>query len=65
MAKGFYKDIVKILREQGYERSKGGKGSHEKWMHPRSGLILIVPHNLLSKHTANNILKSAGLEPKF
>jgi len=42
----------------------GGKGSHEKWRHDRTGRILIVPHPK-SRHTANEILKDAGLPKAF
>lgn len=63
MVKGFYSDVVVRLIEAGYERKKGGKGSHEKWKH-KSLPTLTVPKNMLSKHTCNAILKDAGL-PKL
>lgn len=63
MVKGFYNDVVELLASAGYQMKKGGKGSHEKWKH-KSRPTLTVPRNMLSKHTANGILKDAGL-PKL
>ena len=65
MAKGFYRDLSKILRKNGYEHVGNFKGSHEKWAHKTSGLVLQVPFNLKSRHTANGILKDADLDQKF
>jgi predicted RNA binding protein YcfA (HicA-like mRNA interferase family) len=42
----------------------GGKGSHEKWRQEETGRTLIVPHTK-SRHTANEILKDAGLPKAF
>ncbi|WP_413819680.1 type II toxin-antitoxin system HicA family toxin [Tateyamaria sp.] len=61
MVKGFYNDVVRMITEIGYYKiKKGGKGSHEKWAHETLPTVT-VPHNMLSKHTANGILKDAGL----
>lgn len=63
MVKGFYDTVVAMLADAGYQRGKGGKGSHEKWKH-KVLPTLTVPKNMLSRHTANGILKDAGL-PKL
>ena len=60
MAKGFYKIVTDELMRLGFERVKGGKGSHEKWRSMFAREVLIVPRNLKSRHTANGILKDAG-----
>ncbi|MDE2446342.1 MAG: type II toxin-antitoxin system HicA family toxin [Alphaproteobacteria bacterium] len=65
MPEGFYPDVFKELRSLGYELSKGGKGSHEKWSKPRKPRPILVPFNLVSRHTANAILKDAGSTKKF
>ena len=65
MAEGYYRDICKLLRQQGYEYLANAKGSHEKWQHPKSGKIVIVPRHLLSRHTANAICKDIGLGKRF
>lgn len=63
MPKDFYPDLVRLLREAGCERVPGGKGSHEKWKRP-DGQVFIVPRSK-SRHTANAVLKQAGLPKAF
>ena len=64
MAEGFYKELVKELKNLGYVYAEQAKGSHEKWR--ASGRqTLIVPRNLDKRHTANGILKMAGSTKKF
>lgn len=64
MPSDFYAELVRLLRAAGWRRVPGGKGSHEKWRHDESGRTLIVPHTK-SRHTANEILKDAGLPKAF
>lgn len=59
MADGFYKDVVLEISRFGFLFWKAAKGSHEKWRNDQ-GKVLIVPHNLKSRHTANGILRDAG-----
>jgi len=40
------------------------KGDHEKWK-SQDGKIVIVDHKILSRHTANEILKQAGIGKSF
>ncbi len=65
MPEGFYKEVAAELIRLGYARVKGGKGSHEKWAGKPDDALLIVPHNLKSRHTANGILKDAGSTVKL
>jgi predicted RNA binding protein YcfA (HicA-like mRNA interferase family) len=65
MPTGFYKDLVAEISSLGFVYWKQAKGSHEKWRHPISGIILIVQRNLDSRHTANVVLKAAGSTKKF
>lgn len=64
MAEGFYRDVTKALKAAGYAKVDGGKGSHEKWESPDE-LWVLVPRKLKSRHTANAIMRSAGLDRKF
>jgi predicted RNA binding protein YcfA (HicA-like mRNA interferase family) len=64
MPKDFYPDLVKLLLAAGCERLPGGKGSHEKWRSPISSHTFIVPRSK-SRHTANEVLKQAGLPKAF
>ena len=63
MVADLYPEITRLLVAQGWTRSVGGKGSHEKWRHP-DGRVLIVPRTS-SRHTANAIMKQAGLPKAF
>lgn len=65
MARGFYRQVIQQLSLLGFERTKGGKGSHEKWVSPAGDKTLTVPRHLKSRHTANNILKSAGSKQRL
>jgi predicted RNA binding protein YcfA (HicA-like mRNA interferase family) len=60
VAPDFCTAVLRERRAAGYVVKKGGKGSHEKWVHPDSGRTMIVPFNLKSRHTANAILKDIG-----
>ena len=64
MVSGFYDQVVKLLKVAGYYKANGGKGSHEKWCHENGLPTQTVPKTILSRHTANGILKDAGL-PKI
>lgn len=59
MVAGYYNAVTKELRRLGFLYQVNAKGSHEKWA-GEDGRILIVPRNLMSRHTANAILKDAG-----
>ena len=61
----FYADVRTILRDLGFELHRQGKGSHEIWRHPTTGVSVSVPRNLKSKNTANSILKHVGSDHKF
>jgi predicted RNA binding protein YcfA (HicA-like mRNA interferase family) len=60
-----YRELVKILRNNGWQLHRSGKGSHEIWVNPTTGRGVTVPRNTKSRHTANDVLKQAGLEKKF
>lgn len=56
MVQGFYDEVVRLLSEAGYYRHGGSK--HQKWCHETRPTVT-VPHKIMSKHTANGILKDA------
>lgn len=64
MPHDFYADLTRFLLAAGCERLPGGKGSHEKWRSPVNGQTFIVPRSK-SRHTANEVLKQAGLPKAF
>ena len=58
-------ELKKIFKEQGCEFFRQGKGDHEIWRDPRSDIKFVVDGNTKSRHTANAILKQAGLKKHF
>ena len=60
-----YRRVTQLLREHGCGIVRPGKGSHEIWFSPASGKHVTVPRSLKSRHTANEILKQAGLPKAF
>jgi predicted RNA binding protein YcfA (HicA-like mRNA interferase family) len=64
MPKSFYPDLIRLLRQAGFRRIEGGKGSHEKWRSADGRLTATVPH-AKSRLTANEVLKQAGLPKAF
>jgi predicted RNA binding protein YcfA (HicA-like mRNA interferase family) len=61
----FYRDLVTILRANGFQLLRSGKGSHEIWFNPITGRHVTVPRTTKSRHTANDVLKQAGLQKEF
>ena len=60
MASNYYKQVVDVLKENGYVFSRLGKGSHEIWENRNTGRKVSVPAKIVSRHTANGILESAS-----
>jgi len=57
--------LKKILRRAGFEYVRPAKGDHEIWRHPVSQLQVCVDCGTKSRHTANAVLKDAGLPKAF
>ncbi|MEQ8432531.1 MAG: type II toxin-antitoxin system HicA family toxin [Roseovarius sp.] len=62
---GFYKELVRLLKEAGCEFVRQGRGDHEIWKSPVNGRYFTVDHGCKSRHTANETLKQAGLPKAF
>jgi predicted RNA binding protein YcfA (HicA-like mRNA interferase family) len=60
-----YRRLVMILRENGCTSVRSGKGSHEIWFSPVSLRHVTVPRSTKSRHTANEVLKEAGLPKSY
>jgi len=58
-------ELKKLLREHGCEPVRKGKGDHEIWYSPISCVNFPVDYKIKSRHTANGVLKQAGLEKAF
>ena len=64
MPKDYYSELTALLYAAGWRRMINAKGSHEKWRHPAEVHFVIVPRSK-SRHTANQVLKQAGLPKAF
>ena len=62
---GFYHEVLEILRQHGCSFVRHGRGDHEVWYSPISKQNFIVDHGFKSRHTANAIMKQAGLPKQF
>jgi predicted RNA binding protein YcfA (HicA-like mRNA interferase family) len=60
-----YRDLVRILQANGCYIVRQGQGSHEIWYSPVSNRNVTFPRTTKSRHTANDVLKQAGLEKAF
>lgn len=57
--------LKKLLREAGCKFHRQGKGDHEFWYSPTSEHYFPVDSKIKSRHTANGVLKQAGLLKAF
>jgi predicted RNA binding protein YcfA (HicA-like mRNA interferase family) len=60
----YYRDVIRLLREAGLLKRQG-RGDHEIWWNPQSGIRVTVDRKLKSRFTANAILKEANLPKAF
>jgi HicA toxin of bacterial toxin-antitoxin, len=65
MSSSFTSTLKKLLLEQGCSFERQGKGDHEIWFSPISGRRFVVDGEIRSRHTANAVLKQAGLPKRF
>lgn len=62
---GYTREVKKILTAAGCKFVRAGKGDHEIWHSPVTKLHFPVDSDIKSRHTANAVLKQAGLEKAF
>jgi len=60
-----YRELTRLLQDGGCKFVRQGKGSHEIWFSPITRRHFPVPSNVSNSHTANAILKQAGLPKAF
>ncbi len=61
----FCPDLKALLRAAGCYFLRQGKGDHEIWFSPVSRRPFTVDGKILSRHSANGVLKQAGLPKQF
>jgi hypothetical protein len=57
--------LKQLLREAGCSCERQGKGDHEIWFSPITKIRFVVDCSIKSRHTANAVLKQAGLPKSF
>ena len=62
---GYTKNLKKMLKKNGCYFVRFGKGDHEIWFSPVSKINFIVDNKILSRHTANAVMKQAGFLKHF
>ena len=65
MGDNFAPELKRLLREAGCRFERTGKGDHEIWYSPITDIRFTVDAKIKSRHTANGVLKQAGLPKKF
>ena len=62
----YERKVKSLLKAAGWDKIRQGRSSHEQWENAdRSGLVITVPSKIKSRHTANHILKQAGIDKKL
>ena len=61
----FAPDLKRVLREAGCQFRRQGRGDHEIWFSPISSRCFTVDGKIKSRHTANALLKQAGLPKRY
>lgn len=58
------KEMIKLLKKNGFIYVKSGRGSHRKFMNPETGKVTQVPYHSkeIPKGLEMEILKQAGLK---
>jgi hypothetical protein len=59
-----YRNLVRILGSKRLFSVRKGKGSHEIWYSVNNRNVS-VPRSTKSRHTANDVLRQAGLAKAF
>ena len=61
----FEAEVRRVLRAHGCTMTRQGKGDHEIWQSPITNRRFVVDGKIKSRHTANGIMKQAGIDHRF
>jgi hypothetical protein len=61
----FERDVREALKDAGCSFVRHGKGDHDIWYSPITDRNITVDSKIKSRHTANGVLKQAGIPKKF
>ena len=65
MVQGYTARVKDLLRQHGCELLRRGKGDHEIWRSPHAVKPITVDGKIMSRHSANGVLKDAGINVKL
>lgn len=65
MGESFTPERKRLLLDAGCCHVRPGKGDHVIWFSPHTGMHFPVDSKIKSRHTANAVLKQAGLRKHF
>lgn len=65
MVQGFSAEPKWMLRDAGWRLVRQGRGDHETWHPPITGVHFVVDGTIKSRHTANAVQRLAGLPKHF
>ncbi|MFA1686576.1 type II toxin-antitoxin system HicA family toxin [Achromobacter dolens] len=60
---GYFEKIIAVLKEHGFSLVRQGKGAHQIW--GKGGIHVAVSTGCKSRHTANAVMKEAGIKHHF
>ena len=61
----YTKRVLDLLFDNGCYFIRNGKGSHKMWYSPITNRPFTVVDKIENRHTANGILKDAGIKQKI
>lgn len=61
----YARQVKKILKAHDCRYVRPAKGDHDWWYSPITNRHFAVDYEILSRHTANGIMKQAGINHKF
>lgn len=61
----YTKKVRKFLSDNGFTVARKGKGDHVIWYNETTKKTVSVDSEIKSRHSANEVLKKAGLGKKF
>lgn len=61
----YEKKVREVLKENGCEFVRHGKGDHDRWYNPANGKSTTVDGVIKSRHVANAIMKQLGIDYHF
>ena len=61
----YEKKVRDVLDAHGCKFHRHGKGDHDIWFSPLTNIYLTVDGKIKSRHTANAIMKQAGIDFHF